>query len=275
MSNTPRTTIVTVCYNSTAVLPAMLASVPDGVPVILVDNASSDALTRMAEQATARLISNEENRGFGAACNQGAAAAETEFILFLNPDASLETDALAALEAAMDRYPTAVALNPRIADGKGRPYFKHRSVLLPRHACMPRGWPEADREVTVLSGAALMVRRTDFEAVGGFDPAIFLYHEDDDLSLRLRATRGSLMFIREAAVRHQEGRSTVRSPETAAFKAWHMGRSRVYAMRKHRRPMARAQAIASAVMQLISPSTWFSRRRFAKQRAFLRGVLSA
>lgn len=272
-----RTTVVTVCYNSTAVLPAMLASVPKGTPVVLVDNASSDAaaLGLMAERAGARTVRNLDNRGFGVACNQGAAVAGTEFVLFLNPDASLEAGALAALEAAMDRYPTAVALNPRLIDARGRPYFKHRSVLLPRRAHMPRGWPGGDREVTVLSGAALMVRRADFEAVGGFDPVIFLYHEDDDLSLRLRATRGSLMFIHAAGVRHQEGRSTVRSAETAAFKAWHMGRSRVYAMRKHQIPMARARAIASAVLQLLSPAAWFSRRRLAKQRAFLRGVLSA
>jgi hypothetical protein len=83
------------------------------------------------------------------------------------------------------------------------------------------------------------------------------------------------MFIRDAGVRHQEGRSTVRSAETAAFKAWHMGRSRVYAMRKHGIPLARTRAIASAVLQLLSPAAWFSRRRLAKQRAFLRGVLSA
>lgn len=273
----PRTTIVTVAYNSTRVLPAMLASVPAGVAVVIVDNASADgsALADLARQSGARLVVNPDNRGFGVACNIGAAVAGTEFILFLNPDATLEDGAVAALEAAMDNYPRAVAMNPRILEADGRPYFKRRSVLLPRRDWMAAGWPSADCEVTVLSGAALMVRKADFDAVGGFDAAIFLYHEDDDLSLRLKAERGPIMFIRAAAVRHAGGQSTVRSAESAAFKAFHMGRSRVYALRKHRRPRAFASALASAIGQAALPWTWFSRRSRAKRFAFLKGVLSA
>jgi GT2 family glycosyltransferase len=127
----------------------------------------------------------------------------------------------------------------------------------------------------VLSGAAFFVRRAAFEAVGGFDPAIFLYHEDDDLSLRLKAECGRLMFIAGAQVTHQGGGSSVRSPDVAALKAWHMGRSRVYAMRRHDRPLAFVQALTSAVWQLMSPLLLLSRRKRAKQVAFLRGVWSA
>ena len=112
----------------------------------------------------------------------------------------------------------------------------------------------------MLTGAALFVRRSDFEAVGGFDPAIFLYHEDDDLSRRLRAERGPIMFIRGAEVRHLSGHSTSRNPQTAAFKAWHMGRSRVYASRKHGRLLPFTSATVSALIQLLSPVTWSSRR---------------
>ncbi len=272
-----RITIISVSYNSMAVLPTMLASVPAGTPVVLVDNASLDqrAIAQCAAGVNAGFIPQSENLGFGAACNAGAAKAVTEFILFLNPDAQLQSDALDQLIAGMDRYPKASAANPRIMNADGSAYFKRRSNLMPRAEYMPRGWPKADCEVTVLSGAALMVRRQDFEAVGGFDPAIFLYHEDDDLSRRLRAERGPIMFIRGAVVRHLGGHSSVRSPQTAAFKAWHMGRSRVYAARKHGRPMAFALALLDALLQLCAPPVWFSRRKFAKQRAFLRGVVSA
>lgn len=272
-----RVTVISVCYNSTAVVPAMLASIPEGVAVVLVDNASADgaALAGLAAARGARLIRNAANRGFGTACNQGAAEAGTEFLLFLNPDAALASGALDALVAAAARYPRAAAMNPRIEAAGGRPYFKRGSVLLPRGARLPRGWPEADREVPVLSGAALFVRRADFEAVAGFDPAIFLYHEDDDLSLRLKAERGPLMFIRAALVRHQGGQSTIRSPETAALKAWHMGRSRVYAARKHRRPLAATRALGSALLQIASPLALASPRKRAKQWAFLRGVVAA
>lgn len=273
----PRTTIVTVAYNSTEVLPAMLASVPASVPVVLVDNGSADLadLRALAVRTGARLVENGRNLGFGPACNVGAALADTEFILFLNPDTILTPEAIARLEAAMDRHPAASAANPRLTDGAGRPYFKRRSVLLPRSEWLARGWPDADRQVPVLSGAALFVRRSAFERVSGFDPRIFLYHEDDDVSLRLKAECGPLIFVRDADVRHLEGRSTVRSAASAALKARHMGWSRVYAARKHGLPMAAARALASAVGQMALPVNWLSARRRAKQRAFLCGVLDA
>lgn len=272
-----RVTVVTVAHNSLAVLPGMLASLPPGAFCVIVDNASTDqdALAKLAEQHGAELIRNDDNRGFGTACNIGAARADTEFLLFLNPDARLEDGALEALVAAAETYPDAVAFNPAISEANGRPYFKRGSVLLPRSEKLPSGWPEADRVVPVLTGAAFFVRHAAFEAVGGFDPAIFLYHEDDDLALRLRAQCGTLMFLRDARVMHDAGNSTVRSPQSAAFKAFHMGRSRVYATRKHHLPGAGRKALLSAVAQLISPLTLLSARKRAKQAAFLRGVWQA
>ena len=268
-------TIVSVTHNSTRVIGAMLASVPKGVPVVIVDNASADldALRTLAAPHGARIVANSRNVGFGPACNQGAAEATTEFLLFLNPDARLEPDTLDALVAAARKYPDASAMNPRIVEADGSAYFKRGSVLLPRGARLARGWPAEDRAVPVLSGAALFVRRRDFEAVDGFDPAIFLYHEDDDLSLRLKDQCGPLMFIRDAAVHHTGGASSVRSPEIAALKALHMGRSRVYAARKHGRPFAFSRALVQAMAQVIAPDAILLKRKRAKQRAFLRGVL--
>lgn len=262
-----------------AVLPDMLASLPDGVPVVLVDNTGSDAedggLSKLAAEQGVTLISNSENKGFGAACNQGAAALDTEFLLFLNPDATLAEGALDALISAATRHPKASAFNPRIASPTGTPLFKRHTHLLPKSQRMPRGWPEEDKEINVLSGAAFFVRRTAFEAVGGFDEKIFLYHEDDDLALRLRQACGPLMFVRSALVMHLGGRSTARSRKTAALKAWHMGRSRVYATRKHGRPLAFARALLSACRQLLSVSVLLSKRKRAKQAAYLKGVWSA
>ena len=276
-SDPSRVTVVTVSFNSLRVLPAMLASLPNRVATVIVDNGSADsgALKALAAAHGARLILNPENRGFGAACNQGAAGIETEFFLFLNPDTVLGAGAISELVAAIDRFPEAAAMNPRIENAEGGPDFKRGSVLLPRSDWLPRGWPAEDCDLPVLSGAALFVRRSAFEVVQGFDPAIFLYHEDDDLSLRLKARCGKLMFIRAAVVLHQGGGSSIRSPEVAALKAWHMGRSRVYAMRRHGRPMAFAGALTSALVQVVSPAVLLSRRKRAKQVAFLHGVLSA
>lgn len=270
-------TVVTVSYNSLAVLPAMLASVPAGARVVVVDNASEDraALEGLCDRAGARLVRNDRNLGFGHACNLGAARAETEFLMFLNPDAVLMSDSLDRLVNAAQRFPKASAFNPRIAEPDGKPAFHRSSSLLPRREWMPRGWPAADQEVTLLTGAALFVRRSAFEAIGGFDPRIFLYHEDDDLSLRLRATQGPLIFVRDALVRHAGGGSTQRSPASAAFKAWHNARSRVYTGRKHGRPLPFFSTLLIAIAGLFAPDMLFSARRRAKNWAYLRGALSS
>lgn len=272
-----RVTVVTVAYNSMRVLPEMLASIPLGTRIVIVDNASSNC--NIKEELNGRdslqVIHNVENLGFGTACNIGAAQAQTEFLLFLNPDARLLDGSLDALVAAADDFPAASAFNPAITDNHNRPYFKRSSVLLQDLRKPVRGWPSSSREVAVLSGAALFVRRAAFEAVGGFDPKIFLYHEDDDISLRLKADCGPLYFVRGARVSHDGGNASPRSPEIAALKAFHMGCSRIYATRKHHILGAERKALLTALTQLASPVNLFSARKRAKQTAFLRGVLWA
>jgi len=270
--------IVSVCYNSNSVLPNMLASIPKDVPVVLVNNrydSENNVLVEMAKSHNATLISNKTNKGFGTACNQGAEILNKEFLLFLNPDAVLDPDALDALLKAADTFPSAVAFNPRIILPSGTPFFKRRSHLLPRSKKMARGWPKNDCEVSILSGAAMFVRRTIFMKAGGFDPAIFLFYEDDDLALRLHNQYGKLFFIRDSLVMHMSGKSSGPSIETVVLKAWHMWRSRVYATRKHGRPMPYTHAMISALSKMFLISTLFSKRNRAKQFAYLRGVISA
>jgi GT2 family glycosyltransferase len=132
----------------------------------------------------------------------------------------------------------------------------------------------SDADVPLLNGAAIFVRRDYFHDVGGFDEAIFLYHEDDDLSLRLRAAHGPLRHVHAASVTHAEGHSTVRSPATAAFKAYHMAQSAVYAMQKHGQQNAQLRIRLFALAQMLSPFTVLSRRKRAKNLGFLKGAFS-
>jgi GT2 family glycosyltransferase len=89
-----RVCVVTVAYNSAAALRGMLASVPSGLAAIVVDNASRDDSAAVAEAAGARVIRNTANLSFGAGCNIGMDAAETEFVLLANPDTRLEATAI-------------------------------------------------------------------------------------------------------------------------------------------------------------------------------------
>ncbi|MFW8635939.1 glycosyltransferase family 2 protein [Cribrihabitans pelagius] len=274
---TPPVTIITVTYNSAAVAGNLLRSIPSGMPCILVDNASADAesMRALAQEHGAEFIANAENAGFGPACNQGAARADTEFLFFVNPDAELFEDTIARLLAAAEAHPDASAFNTRVLKGDGSLFFKRRSKLIPRSLWLGREAAQRDAEVPVLSGGAMMVRRDAFRQVGGFDPRIFLFHEDDDLSLRLKQHCGPLRYVHGARVRHLLGHSTERSARTAALKAWYMGQSRVYAARKHGQRFGFLRALAEAVLQLISPLNLFSARKRAKAWYYLRAVLSS
>lgn len=267
-------TLISVTFNSFAIVQQLLASVPVQTPVILVDNGSDDVeQLRSLAGDNVTVIANDTNVGFGVACNQGAQQANTDYLFFVNPDAHLGDHTLLAMLAAAQRYPEAAAFNPAIEEGNGRQYFKRSSTLLPKDQYMPRGWPSEDRQVTVLSGAAIFVSKAMFDRVGGFDANIFLYHEDDDISLRLRQY-GPLMFIRDAVLTHIGGSGSARSPAVAALKAWHMGRSRVYALRKHGFALPWWRSMGLALWQLLSPIVWFSARKRAKQLALLQGVWS-
>jgi len=267
-------TVVTVAYHSMAVLPDMLASLPKAMPVVIVDNApeADPALQALADQFGAQLIRNAVNLGFGAGCNRGAAAVTTPYVMFLNPDATAQAGCFEALLDAVSRYPQASAFNPRTLNGKGRISFKRRSNLLPRHTRLS-GPPTTDAQVPVLAGSAIFTAREMFERVGGFDEDIFLYYEDDDLSLRL-AELGPLMHIPSAVVRHKDGHSTERSPATARFKAYHLARSRVFAQVKHGVPWPRLSVILRSLAQLVSP-LMLSRRKRAKYLGYLSGAFSA
>ena len=267
-------TVISVCFNSGGILPKMLESIPGGTRVILVDNASDDVETvqKLADAYGATLIRRAGNAGFGRACNTGAAEASSDFLLFLNPDSCLLPGAIQALQDGTARYPGASGFNPAILDKRGKPRFRRSSVILPRRGTLRRKHADCDLELPVLTGAAMLVRRSAFEDLGGFDPEIFLYHEDDDLSLRLKAVCGPLMYIHDAQIRHAGGHSSPRNAATAALKGLHMGRSRVYVARKHSVPFAFMRALTTAIVQLLSPLAWFSARKRARHYAFLRGI---
>jgi GT2 family glycosyltransferase len=268
-------TIVTVTYNSAAVLPQMLASLPADVPVVLVDNASPDVqqVREMAAQHGAQLVETPENEGFGRACNRGAALAQTEFVLFLNPDAALHPAALDALVQAGADHPEASAFNPRLLDRHGKQVFRRRSKLAP-HTVFSGPVPQEDAQIPTLMGSAIFVRRALFEQIGGFDPAIFLYHEDDDLALRL-SRLGPLFYCHDAVVTHLEGRASARTPAAAGFKAFHMARSRVYTYTKHGHARARWTTLRMAALRLLLPEMLFSARKRAKHIGFFKGARSA
>ena len=224
----PRVLVAIVSWNSAAHLAAAVKSVPPGVPVVVVDNASTDGSSDAARAAGARVVEAGSNLGFGPACNLAAReGGPSETILFLNPDAALVdgASALAALLAALDADPAVAAAAPRLT-GDGQHQFQlrrlpHLGAILREALLVDRVFPanagfrrdryldcprDAAFDVEQPAAAALLVRRTAFEAAGGFDPAFTpAWFEDVDLCARLLARGGRIRFVPAARATHVGG----------------------------------------------------------------------
>lgn len=270
-----RVSVITVAYHSDEIIADMLQSLPIEADKIIINNSApaSPQLVELAATHQARLITNSRNQGFGAACNQGAQQSEREFLLFLNPDASLAADCIDRLVAAMDSRPDASAANPRIETSRGDSQHKYRSALLRPTEWTSRISPGQTQEVSVLQGSAMLVRRSDFIRIGGFDEQIFMYHEDDDLSIRLRKQAGPLLVVPAALARHKAGHSSPRTAAMAFAKGFHLGRSRVYALRKHGFRQPRLRCLTQAMLQLLNPISLVIPRKAMKSLGFLIGAL--
>lgn len=239
MAPSPSITAVIVSYDSAEVLPACLdALAREGVPAILVDNASSDESRAIAQGKGARIIAKTRNEGYGRANNAGVAACDTPYVLIVNPDLELGEGAARELLAAAERYPDAGLLAPRIVEPSGRVFLQPRSLLSPAHLNRSGAMvlPEGDACLPFLSGACLLVRRELFLSLGGFDPAIFLFYEDDDLCRRMRDAGHALVHVDRAQARHGRGRSTAPSPARRFKARWHLAWSERYVARKYDLP---------------------------------------
>ena len=228
-------TAIVVSYDSAEVLPSCLAALAvEGVSAIVVDNASADASAAVAVQQGAQVLRNTCNEGYGRANNCGVRAAATAFVLIVNPDLEIQPGAVAALLAAAEAYPDAAAFAPRLVEPSGRVFLQPRSLLSPPHLNQAARivLPEGDACLPFLSGACLLLRREVFLSLGGFDPAIFLFYEDDDLCRRLREAGHALVHVDGASARHGRGRSSAPSPQRRFTARWHLAWSEYRMARK-------------------------------------------
>lgn len=243
-STAPSVTVVTVTHYSERVIGEFLAHVPAGCPLVVTDNASQDATRDLLRrhQPAVDLVTNETGRGFGNAANQGLMRAkDCDFVLLVNPDAKPRPDCLARLLAAAERYPEAGVLAPALRTPAGDWEVSHDVDMFRRAEMASRRVdpePEGDISADYVSGAAMLVRRAALDAVQGFDPAIFLYYEDDDFCIRLRRAGWQLIRVADAVTDHVGGGSIKRSWDKHWEKFWHMAWSRLYVEQKYRGRLA-------------------------------------
>lgn len=204
-------------------LDAILAHPPRATfEIVVVDDASDDETPALlaAAPAPVRSLRRHQNGGFATACNDGAAAARGELLVFLNNDTEPRAGWLDALVAHADRHPAAGAVGARLLFPDGT--VQHAGVVVcqdgrPRHlyAGFPAEHPAVTRprELQAVTAACMLVRRRAFEDVRGFDPAFRNSLEDVDLCLRLRADGLEVHYCPESVVTHLESVSRGRGSQ--------------------------------------------------------------
>jgi GT2 family glycosyltransferase/glycosyltransferase involved in cell wall biosynthesis len=229
-TGTPRASIVIPVHgafaHTLACLRAIAAHPPEaGIEIIVVDDASpDDSRARLLQVEGIRLHARDSNGGFIAACNEGAALARGEYLVFLNNDTVPQPGWLDALLRTFDTYADAglagaklVYPNGRLqeaggvvfADGSGWNYGRHQDPADCRFNYL--------RDADYLSGAAIAIPRGLFQRLGGFDPRYApAYYEDTDLAFAVRATGLRVLYQPRALVVHDEGTTAGTDPNSGA-----------------------------------------------------------
>ena len=253
--SSPISTIIVNYNTGPLLLEAVKAVVDQVMEVILVDNNSHDQSLAFVEShfindPRIRIIRNQANLGFAAACNIGAANATQAFLFFLNPDCICDPHSISRLYQVLVQNPLAgmaggLLLNPdgseqaggrRLTPTPGRTLV--RSFGLQR---LSKRWPKlfvdfnlhqqplpiAPIQVEAISGACMLVRPEAIATVGLWDDAYFLHCEDLDWCMRFRLAGWQILFVPEARFNHSQGTCSKTRP---LFVEWHKhkGMSRFY-----------------------------------------------
>jgi len=233
--------IIIVTYNVSDHLHYCLLSVAAAIKnieaeIIIVDNNSPENTLDLVKKRFpgVRLIENATNDGFSKACNQGAAIAKGEHLLFLNPDTIVGENTIEYVLGHLQNQPKVGAAGVMMLDGAGR-YLKESKRGIPdtwNSFCKMLGltsiFPgsyifsgyhaghlanDKEHAVPVLSGAFFMVKATAFREVGGFDERFFMYGEDIDLSMLLVKNGYINLYLPLSPILHFKGRSSVRNSD--------------------------------------------------------------
>jgi GT2 family glycosyltransferase len=256
--------VAIVNYNTRAQLEQSIAAAwadsdKVAVEVLVVDNASRDGSAGMVSERFpfATLVVNPVNLFYSKANNQAIASARGRYVLILNPDAILRKDTLAAMVDYLDRHPDIGGLGVpmRFADGqlqrncaRARTYrqflleYTAIGTLCPgaRRRALDRYWyadwdRRSDRDVDVVPGSCLMVRREAIDRAGGFDERLLLYFSDDDWCIRIRKAGYRVVYALVGEAIHGEGASARQDRRMARrmyfqdmvrYVAKHFGRAR-------------------------------------------------
>jgi GT2 family glycosyltransferase len=191
------------------VVDRILASTGVDVHLVVVDNGcTSPSLDALRNRPRVTVLTPGTNTGFTGGCNLAAAQTDSEFLAFINSDALVEPDALSELvkvaarpEVGLTSASLRLADRPELLNSAGNPvhvlglsWAGHLGERAAEHA--------VEAPITSVTGAAIVVRRQVWDALGGFTEPFFAYCEDADLSLRCWQQGWDVVFVPSAVVLH-------------------------------------------------------------------------
>lgn len=238
-STTPDIVAVVVTHRSGSTIDACLTRLraARGVAQIrVVDNASDDTTLAIVQRHASldprvHFIGNPDNPGFAVACNQGARDGDAPWIAFVNPDCLVDADALSRLRAHADALAAPCLLGTELVgeDGARDPAARRRdpdfAAMLrdpqARVLAVPRDPAQPLQRVQAISGALMLMPRTLFDRIDGFDTGYRLHAEDLDLCRRAREAGAVIAVANDIAVLHVRGVSSRSRP---VFVEWHKHR---------------------------------------------------
>jgi GT2 family glycosyltransferase len=215
----PRCSIIIPVYNRASLTRRCLNALLDepservSCEIVVVDDASTDATQRLLAdyQEGVRVVTHATNTGFAGACNDGAAVASGEYLVFLNNDTIPQAGWLDALVRHAESHPAAAAVGSKLLFPNGT--IQHAGVVIcqdrnPRHvyAGFPADHPAVNksRRFQAVTAASMLIRREAFEQVGRFDTAFRNGFEDIDLCLRLGERGHEVHYCHESVLSHLE-----------------------------------------------------------------------
>jgi GT2 family glycosyltransferase len=236
--------IILVSYNTEALTRDCLKSVMEKTQgltydIWVVDNNSSDNSCEMIkhEFPQVHLIENKENKGFGAANNQAIRLSEAKYIFLLNTDTLLLNNAVKILFDYMEENQEIGACGGNLYDANGKHVhcyghyktFTSKMVktfklgaFFPKEKAIneDKGENEKDefKEVDIIVGANLMMRKSVLDKVGIFDEEFFLYDEETELQFRIKQAGHKIMLNPNSKIAHLEGKSTTNRAISRAHK---------------------------------------------------------
>ena len=230
--------IIIVTYNSAQEIDACLQSLvghtsPFPTTITVVDNASKDGTAELVRQRwpSVQVIGSGGNLGFAKANNIGIRATKSDYVLLINPDTVSPPGAIQTLVRGLASHPEAAIAGARLLSDRGFPELSWGVAITPwkelKRMIFSRLYlrkirsivrkmdklSRQAREVDWVSGACMVIRRPDLEAVGLLDERYFMYNEDVDLCLAMQKRDRRVLYIAGAEVLHYRGKSAPTNPE--------------------------------------------------------------